>query len=104
MAMPARALTYEDGVEAGRREIATAVLIQQIAEDRPGLWCNYLPVPELGDRTPTEAWQAGEHQAVRDLIAKWYAETEATGKRMRSNPAYMKLIEERIAERRGVVR
>jgi hypothetical protein len=109
MATPARALTYEDGLEvgrregmeAGRREIATATLIREIAEGSPGKWYSSMRFAELGDRTPTETWRAGDHRAVRDLIDKQYADSEATGRRMRSNPAIAELIEKRIAELQG---
>lgn len=53
---------------------------------------------QLGGRTPTEAWRAGDHKAVEQLLDHWYADAEALAERHRANPTYMATIERLRAE------
>jgi hypothetical protein len=80
------------------REQARADLIEQIAKGTPHDWFNMSTSQLLGDRTPTEAWQAGDHEAVERLIDQWYAEAEAHAERRRNDPKFMAMIKRRSEE------
>jgi hypothetical protein len=78
-------------MESGRRAAAVNELLRQIglsdgAETR---WWNYTGYSELGDRTPTQAWLIGDHEAVEKLVARWYEDSVAVAKRYRSDPELM---------------
>ena len=88
----------DDALELQRRARAINVLLEQIGVSK-GLqneWWNLTAWPELGDRTPTQAWLAGDHEAVRELVEKWYADSEAVGERLRSDPHFMDLLRSRL--------
>jgi hypothetical protein len=80
------------------REQAWADLIERIANGRPNDWFNMSTSELLGNRTPTEAWQAGDHQAVERMIDKWYADAEASAERHRNDPTFMAMLERRREE------
>jgi hypothetical protein len=80
------------------RALARADLIDRISNGNNRDWWNMTTYPELGDRTATEAWQAGDHAAVELLIDKWYAEAEAHAERRRNDPKFMAMIERRSEE------
>ena len=77
------------------REQARADLIANIENGTPSDWFNLSTYEELNDRTPTEAWRAGDHDAVELLIDQWYAEAEAHAERRRNDPKFMAMIERR---------
>jgi hypothetical protein len=77
------------------REQARADLIEQIAKGTPHDWFNMSTSQLLGDRTPTEAWQAGDHEAVERMIDQWYTDAEAGAERRRNDPKFMAMIERR---------
>ena len=59
---------------------------------------------ELAGRTPTEAWLAGDHEAVEQLVQIWYERSEQAAERARNDPDFMEMLEERrraIAARAG---
>ena len=53
---------------------------------------------QLDDRTPTEALAAGDEAAVRALIDEWYAASERTAEKLRSDPKAMARIDAKVAE------
>jgi hypothetical protein len=77
------------------RELARAQLIERIENGNALDWFNMTTYAELGDRTPTDAWQAGDHQVVELLIDKWYADSEASAERHRNDPKFMAMIDRR---------
>jgi hypothetical protein len=77
------------------RERARADLIANIENGTPSDWFNMTTYAELDDRTPTEAWRAGDHEAVELLIDKWYADSEASAERHRNDPKFMAMIDRR---------
>jgi hypothetical protein len=85
-------------VEAQRRRDSTE---QLIGEMRAGgdqyRWWNRV-YEELDGRTPTEALAAGDEQQVRDLIDRWYEQTEATVERLKNDPEFVATIERQAAE------
>ncbi|MGD0592648.1 MAG: hypothetical protein ABSB54_03080 [Acidimicrobiales bacterium] len=95
----------DNGFEQLRRAAAVNDLLNQIglSDGRKTEWWNFSAYHELGDRTPTQAWLAGDHEAVRRLVDKWYADTEATGRRLRSNPEVIGKMRSRIEKLRGAV-
>jgi hypothetical protein len=56
------------------RERARAQFFEAVANDIGAEWFNRSDGArtQLGGRTPTEEWQAGDHQAVERLLDHWY--------------------------------
>jgi hypothetical protein len=84
-------------IEANRRTAAFNELVHAIAHStgEPTEWWNYSRYEQLGDRTPTEAWLAGDHEAVEQLLMDWYAASEAAVERHRNDPEFMAMIREK---------
>ena len=75
-----------------------------LSTGKAGEWWNLQTYPELGDRTPTEAWLAGDHEGVEKLLRSWHDDSSATVERVRSDPERIRRIEQRrreLAARRG---
>jgi hypothetical protein len=95
--------TPENGYESQRKAAAINYLLGQIglSNGRETEWWNHQSYPELGDRTPTQAWLAGDEEGVRKLVDKWYAETRAAVDHHRSDPEFMAKIREKIDKMRA---
>jgi hypothetical protein len=88
----------ENGSEAQRRAAAINDLLGRIGLSDGSTterW-NHQTYPELGGKTPTQAWLAGDHVGVRSLIDKWYAETERSIAENRRDPKYMATLRQQI--------
>lgn len=98
-----------DPTEAGRRAAAVNHLLGQIgltASEQTGWW-NFVAHDELGGRTATQAWLAGDTDGVRALVDRWYAASERAAREARSDPkriaelrAQLASLEARTANRR----
>jgi hypothetical protein len=77
------------------RDLARAQLVEQIENGSALDWFNMSTFPELGNRTATEAWQAGDHEAVERLIDRWYADAESRVERRRADPKFMEMLDRR---------
>ena len=88
------ALAPENGYESQRKAAAINYLLGQIglSNGRETEWWNHRRYPELGDRTPTQAWLAGDEDAVRALVDKWYAETQEAVEEHRGDPDFLSMI------------
>jgi hypothetical protein len=86
-------------MEANRRAAAVNVLLRQIAHPSGVLteWWNRTRYEQLGDRTPTQAWLAGDHEAVEQLVADWYTASEAAADRRRNDPEFMVVLRQKSA-------
>ena len=86
-----------DPMESNRRAAAVNELLCQIglSEGAETRWWNHDGYAELGDRTPTQAWLDGDHQAVEALVRKWYEDSEAAARRYRDDPALMAELQRR---------
>jgi hypothetical protein len=60
-------------------------------------WWNLVGHEELGGRTATEAWLAGDAQAVRMLVESWYASTRAAGQRALGNEKLLAELRQKLA-------
>lgn len=85
-----------DPIDLERRAAATEDLLNRIATSTgaEGEWWNHSACAELGGRTPTEAWLAGDHAAVQHLIEIWYERTDHQAEQVRNDPAFLATIEE----------
>lgn len=84
--------------EAQRRAAAVKELLREIgsgASDET-TWWNH-EYDELGGRTPTQAWLAGDTEMVTALIDRWYAASEAAAERTASDPAFLDHLRKQIA-------
>jgi hypothetical protein len=84
-------------IEANRRAAALNELLRQIADSTGAVteWWNFSRYEQLGDRTPTQAWLAGDHELVEKLVRDWYAASEAAADRHRNDPEFMAMIREK---------
>jgi len=101
--MPAREL--ENGYEDQRRAREINVLLEQIglSDGRLTEWWNHMAYPELGNRTPTRAWLAGDRDAVQLLVEKWFADTAVVGERLLAGQGFMDSLRSKLDKLRTVV-
>ena len=86
--------------EAERRSAAVEALVEEMRDGlEPNAWWDRT-YDQLGQRTPTEALDDGDEDAVRELIAEWYRVSEASAERRRNDPQFM----ERIGNRSEALR
>jgi hypothetical protein len=83
-------MTPDNGDESEHR--ALNVLLDQIAHSE-----GKETFDELGGRTPTQAWLAGDEKAVEQLVRGWYLETKRNLDAMRRDPRVMQMIRDKIA-------
>ena len=83
--------------EQARRQAATDELVNRIASSSGDSdeWWNARTHEELGGRTPTDAWLAGDHDGVMRVIAGWYQQTDERAEQIRNDPAMLEMIEDR---------
>src|ERR1035441_8728517 len=88
-----------DPLEGNRRAAALNELLRHVglADGAETRWWNLTRYAELGDRTPTQAWLAGDHLGVEKLVAQWYADSEPLPRRSRHAPDLMASLRERSA-------
>jgi len=82
-------------VAAGINEILKALGRQP--EDIDGWW-NSTSFAELGNRTPTRAWLAGDYEAVRDLIESLQARSLAGAHQAMADPATHRMLRKQLAK------
>ena len=89
----------DPGYESQRRAAAVNVLLGQIglSDGTETEWWNFRSYEELGGRTPTQAWLAGDESEVEQLVRRWYLETERTLEERRSDPGYMNMLRDKLA-------
>ncbi|MDA8357299.1 MAG: hypothetical protein M0Z95_13645 [Actinomycetota bacterium] len=58
-------------------------------------WWNFSAYEELGGRTATQAWLAGDHHAVERLVLSWYERSETAARRARGDEAFLRMLSER---------
>jgi hypothetical protein len=58
-------------------------------------WWNLSAYEELGGRTATQAWLAGDHDAVERLVLSWYDRSEEAAQRARDDRTFLEMLEER---------
>ena len=67
--------------------------------DKVDTWWNSID-PNLGGRTPMQAWRDGDHELVDRVIRDGYARSKRAWERWRSDPEAMALTDRKIAELR----
>ncbi len=89
-----------DTEESQRQAAALNHLLGQIGlvRDEQAAWWNFTTYGDLGGRTPTQAWLAGDTDAVRALVEKWYASTIDGQRRAAADPEMMAMLRRRLAE------
>jgi hypothetical protein len=90
--------TPDPGYESQRRAAAINVLLGQIglSDGKETEWWNFRSYEELGGRTPTQAWLAGDENDVEQLVRQWYLETERTLEERRGDPRYMSMLRDKL--------
>ncbi len=86
-----------DPTELSSRAPAIDDLLEGIATstNEEGEWWNSSTYEELGGRTPTKAWRAGDHEAVVRLVHIWYERSEQRAEQAPNDPAFLEMLEER---------
>lgn len=89
-----------DPQESRRKAAATDELIGLIGLARGGRahWWNLVAYRELGDRTPTQAWLAGDEGAVRELVERWYRASVRARDRVLADPDAVSALRARIED------
>ena len=84
-------------IEQARRQAAIDELVDRIATSSgdSDQWWNASTREDLGGRTLTEAWLAGDHGGVMRVIAGWYQQTDERAEQIRNDPAMLEMIEDR---------
>jgi|SRR5580658_10465352 len=95
--------TPENGYESQRTAAAINYLLGQIglSNGKETEWWNHQTYPELGGRTPTQAWLAGDEEAVRNLVDVWYQATQSAMDEHRRDPAFMADLRRKVDARRA---
>jgi hypothetical protein len=88
----------ENDYEAQRKATAIDDLLARIgvSDANATAWWNHHAYPELGGRTPTQAWLAGDRDAVRALVDQWYQDTENALAERRRNPEFMAMLRRKL--------
>jgi hypothetical protein len=60
-------------------------------------WWNHVAHDELDGRTPTAAWLAGDVDAVRALVERWFDASKVAAGRARGNDELLALLRERLS-------
>jgi hypothetical protein len=84
-------------IEDQYREQARSEIFDSIERGSPHEWFNLSTYPELDNRTPSEAWAAGDRDAVVELVDSWYEATERAVERHRADPEFMQMLRDRSA-------
>jgi hypothetical protein len=84
-------------IEQARRQAAIDELVDRIATSSGDSdeWWNATAQEDLGGRTLTEAWLAGDHGGVMRVIAGWYQQSDERAEQIRNDPAMLEMIEVR---------
>jgi len=61
-------------------------------------WWNLVGYEELGGRTPTQAWLAGDEDSVRALVEQWYEASHAAAARLIGNEQYLLDLRRKLKE------
>jgi hypothetical protein len=87
-------MTTPNGYESQRKAAAINYLLGQIglSNGRETEWWNHQSYVELGNRTPTQAWLDGDEDGVRNLVDKWYADTQDGIDLHRQDPEFMAML------------
>lgn len=94
--MATRPELHPDRAAAAR---ITALLVEHgYPPDRVEDWWQE-PRPDLGDRSPMDAWQDGEHEVLLRVVQLDYARSEWAVRRATANDAFMAHLRETITER-----
>ena len=97
------ARTPEGGYNSQRKAAAINYLLGQIglSNGKETEWWNHRSYPELGNRTPTQAWLAGDEEEVRQLVDGWYKATQAEIDKHQRDPAFLEMARRKIASLRS---
>lgn len=91
----------ESSLEPGDRRQAAALnhLLGQIglSKDERTQWWNLVAHSELGGRTATQAWLAGDAEAVAALVEQWYAASSDAAGRAARDPEFLALLRRKLA-------
>lgn len=69
-----------------------------LSRDEQHTWWNLVAQRELGNRTATQAWLAGDTDAVRALIERWYEMTKTAADRASGSPEFLAHLRKKITE------
>lgn len=86
--------------EAHRQAAAFHHLLGEIGLAKPGEyhWFNARSHPELGGKTTTDAWLAGDYEGVKALVRSWYEATRKAQRRIANDPEMIAFLRAREAE------
>jgi hypothetical protein len=83
-----------------RQAAALNHLLGQIglSKDERSQWWNLVTHHELGGRTATQAWLAGDAEAVTALVERWYAASADAAERAARDPEFLTVLRQKLAD------
>lgn len=92
----------ENGFDPGGRRQAAAFnhLLGEIglSNNERTQWWNFVAHDELGGRTATQAWLAGDTDAVIALVERWYRASTDAADRAAHDPNFLALLQRKLTE------
>ena len=87
-------------IERHRQAAALNHLLGEIglATNERTRWWNLVSYEELGGRTPTQAWLAGDEDSVRALVEGWYKASSAAAARLMEDDDYLLRLRRKLKE------
>lgn len=85
-------------IEDRYRERARADILSRIEHGSDSDWFNLRTYLELGNRTLTEAWRAGDRDAVIEVLDLWRESSEHVAQRALADPELLQELRDRSAE------
>jgi hypothetical protein len=80
-----------------RRQVAAGLnrILVELGQSEQTIsdWWNLIAFPQLGGRTPTQAWLAGDYNDVRDFIRSLYEESVQAMMRLKQVPSFTELVD-----------
>jgi hypothetical protein len=79
-----------------RRQVAAGLnqMLVELGEAEQEIsdWWNLIGFPQLGGRTPTQAWLAGDYENVRDLVRSLYEDSAQSAIRLKKSASFAELV------------
>jgi hypothetical protein len=92
--------TTPSEIERSRQAAAVNHLLGEIglASGEQTQWWNLVGHEQLGGRTATQAWLAGDSESVRALVESWYRSTRAAGQKVLEDKERLADLRRKLAD------
>ena len=92
--------TTPSEIERNRQAAAMDHLLGEVglATGEQTQWWNLVGHEELGGRTATQAWLAGDSESVRVLVESWYTSTRVVGQKALEDEEFLVDLRRKLAD------